>query len=221
MDSSIPYGEAWLLETLVMYRIPVWGLTRGERAIREWLNRGYHDLSRSEFEWTIKHLFASGQVEAYRDGADVGFNPTPSELDAALSRKDKQMYCGVTASGGERWESLAAPDWSRFFWDSCWEENTVEITAGSDERVIEVVANAELLWGCYMEATRLDVARVEPWQALPWKSLAVGFRTVVSYTRPTCIGTPTYAIPEGPAARWSRHVQLRTWATSICGRPYV
>ena len=42
------YGEAWLLETLAIFRLPVGCMKRPERPMKEWLNRGYHKLAEED-----------------------------------------------------------------------------------------------------------------------------------------------------------------------------
>lgn len=220
MTLQIPYGEAWLLERLALYRLPVWGLGRSEHAIRDWLNRGFHNLSPADLRRTLRRLFDARDIAAFDEDDEAAFNPTDDQLMAALRRQNKTLYCGATEQGGMRWESLATPDWNRFFTDCGWNGECVEITAGSHERLIEIVNGSVILWRVSMDAASLDVECVRPWQALAWKSLPSGFRAIVPYTDNWQPKSREEAAAEHKKT-CPRQVTLRTWATSICGHAYV
>ena len=130
------------------------------------------------------------------------------------------MYCGVTVQGGMRWESLATPDWNRYFEDGGW-DGTVEITAGSHERLVEIVNGSELLWHVSMDAATLDIDCLRPWEVLPWKTLSAGFRSTVRYIDLPFENKSRDEVIAEHKKTWPRHVELRTWATSICGHAYV
>src|SRR5690242_10664931 len=138
------YGEAWLLEVLALNRLPVHCMTRPERPMKEWLNHGYHGLSLEPLIATLTSMFARGEIDAYHD-YDFKQPATLQQFLLALGGKPTSMHCGVTQLGGKRWETLANPDWSRYFDASGWNLEHVEITAATRERLIELVENAEVL----------------------------------------------------------------------------
>lgn len=217
----IPHGEAWLLETLAMFRLSIWRLTWNERTVREWLNRGFHQLSPSDLERVLRDLFDRGDIEAFYRDDDDGFTPSARQLQAALQRQDKDMYCGVSRQGGVRWESLANPNWARYFQDCGWDGGQVEITAGSRSRLLEIVENSKVLWDVAMDAESLEIRHTTPWNPLPWKHLPDGFRANVRYDELPFVVRSREATEAEPRETWNRYVQLRTWATSICGNAYV
>ena len=220
---TMPYGEAWLLETLSMSRVWISLLASREQVLRAQLNRGFHRLSRSELKKTLVSLFARGDIEAYTGEARSGFTPTTSELESALEEQYQYRvtYCGVTKQGGMRWEALARPDWSRYVQDRGWNGETVEITAGSRPRLLEVVANAETLWLVSMDETSLDVQQLAPWDPLPWKQLPQGFRAIICYKDVPYVYQAREELEAEHRKRMPRHLRLRNWATSICGHAYV
>lgn len=225
MNSQIPFGEAWLLETLVMGRVPVWRLAYGEQSMRDWLNRGYHYLSLVGLKQTLHRLFDVGDIEACLGGGDLGFKPTDSQLEDALQKRDERLLCGATPQGGQRWEILAIPDWSLYCMDYGWDGEFVTIIAGSQQRLVELIDASELFWGVYMDLASLQVQVIRPWRALHWKTLPEGFRAVVPYEKVRVPFLPPDMSREEAEAEnrrsWLRYVELHSWATSICGNDVV
>ena len=150
------YGEAWLLEILALHRLPVHCMTRAERPMSEWLNRGYHHLSKEALVSTLTSMFQSGEIDAYHDD-DMEKPATLRQFLLALGELDSTMHCGVTQGGGKRREDLAEPDWSRFFEDVGWDGENVEITAATRDRLIELVSNADVLWQCNMSVAEVSI----------------------------------------------------------------
>jgi len=91
--TELYHGEAWLLELVAMERVPVWCLMRGEADMRAWLNRGFHNLSRSAVKHTLRQLFGQGDIEAFLDDDEKGF--IPSELQ---SLRIKLMWDGPSGT---------------------------------------------------------------------------------------------------------------------------
>ena len=65
------YGEAWLLETLAIFRLPVGCMKRPERPMKEWLNRGYHKLANEDLRNTLAN-FGIGNRKGNRFGSRKG-----------------------------------------------------------------------------------------------------------------------------------------------------
>jgi hypothetical protein len=219
VKTQIPFGEAWLLETLSLYCAPLWCLTREEREMKDWLNRGHHRLGFQDLKETLLRMFQAGDIQAFAKGDDSGFMPTERQLDDALGKKDKETYCGVTEQGGTRWEGLACPNWNRYFQDCDWNtaEHSVEVTAGSRERLTEIVAGSKILWHNTMDASSLNIETLRPWQAVHWKTLEVGYQAIVRYSD---LPYDFHSRDEYIASRLQdreRYLELRSWATSICG----
>lgn len=153
------YGEAWLLETLAMFCLPVSCLKRSEQAVNDWLNRGYHGLSEEALISTLARLFERGEIDAYSDEKDSP-PATRDEFVNGIGDPKCQLYCGVTVAGGQRWERLANPDWNRYFHDVGWDGEYVEITTATRERLDELVANSELLWDCQMSIEENAIKKI-------------------------------------------------------------
>ena len=213
------YGEAWLLEVLALNRLPVHCMTRSEVAMKEWLNFGYHGLSPEGLVTTLTTMFQRGDIDAYYD--DELIHPaTLHEFSLALSSKESTMHCGVTQQGGNRWEILAMPNWNRYFEDSGWSLEYVEITTATRERLIELVSNAELLWRCKMELRHELINSFAPWEPLAWKRLQCGYRARVRYERIDDFFLPREELLRENRLRIPRISELRTWKKSICGFAY-
>lgn len=214
------YGEAWLLETLAIFRLPVGCMKRPERPMKEWLNRGYHKLAIEDLRNTLANLFRRGDIDAFYD--DEMLKPAGlNDFLSALDDRKSTMHCGVTSSGGKRWEDLAKPDWSRYFDTIGWDGEKVEITAGSQERIAELVSNSEVLWRCTMNLNNDSIQSVEPWEPFAWKTLQVGYTTTVRYVEIPFVPRPREEIEEEHRRNWPRYVELLSWASSICGHAYV
>ena len=214
------YGEAWLLEILALYRLPVHCMTRAERPMSEWLNRGYHHLSKEALVSTLTSMFQSGEIDAYHDD-DMEKPATLRQFLLALGELDSTMHCGVTQGGGKRWEDLAEPDWSRFFEDVGWDGENVEITAATRDRLIELVSNADVLWQCNMSVAEVSITQFTPWEPLAWKTLPSGYRASVRYEQIPFTPRPREEIMQEHIKNRPRYIEVRTWAKSICGHAYV
>ncbi len=214
------YGEAWLLETLAMFRLPVGYMKRPERPMKEWLNRGYHRLSNEALVSALAKMFRHGDIDAFYD--DEMLKPAGlSDFLASLDDRNSTMHCGVTRAGGERWEDLAKPEWSRYFEDVGWDGENVEISAGSQERIAELVSKADILWRCTMNLKQDSIQPVKPWQPFAWKTLPVGYTAIVRYVEVPFIVRPREEMEEEHRRIRPRYIKLRSWALSICGHAYV
>jgi hypothetical protein len=214
------YGEAWLLETLAIFRLPVGYMKRLELPMNEWLNRGYHRLSDEALVSTLAEMFRRGDIDAFYDNEmlkPAGLN----DFLEALDDRNSTVHCGVSRAGGERWEALARPEWSRYFEDVGWDGKSVEITAGSQERIVEIVSHADILWRCTMSLNKDSVQPVTPWEPFPWKTLPVGYTATVRYVEVPFVDRPKEEVKEEHRRIWPRYVKLRSWASSICGHAYV
>lgn len=217
--TELPHGEAWLLELLAMDRVPVWCLMRGKAEMEAWLNRGFHNLSRQAVRDTLRRLFDHGDIEAFSEDSDNGFVPSDLQLQGAYQKRHKELYCGATKQGSERWESLACPNWSRYYEFRSWGENSCEVIAGSHERLIELMQGSELLWDIVIDVDSVSVERLCPWEAKPWKTLPNGFRALVPSKE---IDSPSWRSSNENGQDdfkqwWAEYIRLRSWATSICG----
>ena len=188
--------------------------------MKEWLNRGYHKLSKEELVRVLASLFRRGDIDAFYD--DEMLKPAGlNDFLSALDNRRSTMHCGVTPAGGKRWEDLAKPDWSRYFEDVGWDGENVTITAGSQERIAELVSNAEILWQCTMNLNKDSIQPLKPWEPFAWKTLPVGYTAIVRYVEIPFIVRPREEIVEEHRRNRPLYVELRSWASSICGHAYV
>lgn len=224
--SELPHGEAWLLEIAVRYELAIHTLTSPN--LREWLNRGSHELSRPELFRTLRRMFDLGDIEAFQrnvtsDAINSFFSPSDSELEAALSRSDKGLTYRLTIQGASRWEALANPNWTRYYQDWGWTGTHVQIIAASRERLDELIENSETIWGVVMPKSGIVIEVFRPWRIAPhWKQLPEGFRAEVPYKESwsldDVLNPPTATEREEHRREYSR---LRHWADSICGNCHV
>jgi len=171
-------------------------------------------------------MFDSGDIEAYYSHPDSGstatfFCPSGRQLDAAVSGRDKKLRYRLTLQGASRWEALANPNWARYFTDCGWTGTHVEITAGSRERLHELIDNSETLWDVVMPRSGIIVEVFRPWTIAHWKVLPEGFRAEVPYTE-TPLSMEDFLKSHAALRRSSElhrreYYRLRHWADSICG----
>jgi hypothetical protein len=161
-------------------------------------------------------MYERGLINAYCD--ELSSNPVSLQefLDALKSTCPK-LHCGVTIEGGALWESLAQPDWNRFFESYGWTANTVEITAGSKERLVELISNSELLWQRKMVIAENAIECFSPWMPLAWKSLPVGYRAAVEFAESPPVIRSQQELRSTYREEMNRIIELRRWGTSICG----
>jgi hypothetical protein len=174
-------GEYWLLETAVIFSIPIRCLLAPN--IEEKFNKPGHGLARGPLVATIERLVAQGFVVAETETRSA-FVPARSEIEAALDESGPPQgewtsYL-LTAVGGAAWESFAAPDWDRYIDDSFDFPDDAE-----DVEAHEVICADRTRLDSYLRQLwsegELDAASLVhdvlvPWQATYWKVLPRGHR---------------------------------------------
>lgn len=219
MQKTLSLGEAWLLETLALYQVPLWCLARDREVIHEWLLRGSHGLTQRELASTLNYLFESRDLEAfYNDEAkevDLPFIPTLNQVRLAFERTDQKIHCRVSHQGGKRWEHLANPRWDLFYEDSMWDEPTFEIVGASKERISTVLSFADVLWHINIDWNSVNFHRTSPFRPFHWKTLPEGFGTSVKFSHIKFRSGPE--ITNFIESNREKNSRFQYWMTSICG----
>jgi len=238
-QSGVPHGEGWILEIAITFHLGISNLTRSDESIRNWLNRGSHELSPPELRKTLRRLFDNRDLEAFYPDDDTYlcpsderfFCPSDGQLDAALRGEDNRLAYRLTIQGASRWEKLANPNWARYFEQSSVGDNTYEVIAGSRERLLELVRESKTLWQVTISATDLDIQALRPWRVKHWKTFPVGYRVLAEYFESPWLGESDAVMeymrqtPEERKgvldAHWQRYIRIWHWADSICGYKVV
>jgi hypothetical protein len=198
VPANIECGEYWLLETAVTGRVP-FRLIAGapERLHRQW-NKPPHGLSQEQLIATLHRLFHAGDISAtvherrIIDGETDdwfprdNYEPSLEEIQRAFLWHEPESHryvlryaYGLTAQGGQRWEDIACPDWSRFHEvDYIGQEAITDliVTAGSLARADEVL-QLEFPDHQLRRIPGIDhLHELRPWHATYWKTLPVGYR---------------------------------------------
>jgi hypothetical protein len=205
-SEQLTSGEAWILEACALRGLPVIGLTYNPKEMYDWLLRRHHGLNNHELRDTLASLCQRGYLEFSNFNDEAGFCPTLAEIEDSLQHWQAQIYCQVTPTGGELWETLAQPNWQRYFNDSYPESNILLLQTGSEERWWELAHNAERLWHIEIESTTLNVCRMQPWWPTHWKQLSCGFEGEIRFQHSDR--------EEGMPV--SEQQKLRQWAGRIC-----
>jgi len=230
---KLPHGEAWLLEIAVTYHLSIASLTSSN--LDNWLNRGHHHLSSLELRHTLRRMFDHGDIEAFYQDDDTYlcpsderfFCPSNAQLEDAVNGKDRRLCYRLTVQGALRWESLANPNWNRYYEQSTSSDNSYELIAGSQERLLEIIRESKTLWGVIMCTTDLEIETLRPRQVAHWKTLPIGYRTLVEYTESSSVDVMEY-VRQTPEEREKarkagrrKYVRVAHWADSICGHAFV
>jgi hypothetical protein len=185
---EIPYGEAWLLEAAVKYRIPLAFLAMTDDEMARMLNHPSHHMTRDELLRTLGSLFMRGELVGSQEvlGDHV---PTAQQIRTALappvrlpnggiswgSGEDAPLFYGLSPAGAARWERMAEPEWERYFELASAEDDTWELVAGSQQRLDELLNSTKPPEG----VIERDILR--PWEATYWKTLPSGYRVRIGY----------------------------------------
>ncbi len=209
-----------------------------ERALtyRPWLREVADDyyIAHSDMAITAYRLFQNGDILAdmvNNEDSIPCVALTLSEISAHLKWEIGVTYC-LTSQGGARWETVAHPDWNRFYTcERYW--NYHNSTASLNPRTylekeeekefvatVRQVAEKLLAIDCFVEPDKYipgtevwDV--LEPWQPIYWKTLPRGYR--VHYK---CRSNYWYLNEDTPvtwvesnqqAGEW--HAQMMKWYT--------
>ena len=174
-------AEYWVLDLAVSTRHQLAWLDP-EKDIETMYDRPSYGLDRRALVTTLEDLFRAGLIEC------VGPDETPAGpitrdfLRSALD--DARWIYGLTANGGEAWESFSRPGWSRFI-DERWELDTESwvVACGRRDwlqRYLSFVAIA----GELPDHDPPEIREVKPREATYWKTLPNGWMVEVRRPNP-------------------------------------
>lgn len=181
IEQTMTKEEYWFLDLVIRYWWPLYGLDAAD--IESEANKPSHNLSHAEVVDVLHHLFLSGDLTAYRlekFGAEPSphFVPTPSEIELGLVGEDN-IFFGLTAQGGTRWEAASKPNWGIFIHNFSRGQNYAIISA--DRGIVQQWLETEI-----QPIVSSEWSILTPWQATYWKPLPTGHQ--LSYKRKNSSG---------------------------------
>lgn len=195
-------AEYWILDSVVD-GMRLFG-TLHPAVVQEAFNRPGHGLGYDQLLDLLNCLFQSGDLVAnrvsllnYEDSRL--FVPARAELAGLFTvTGDSDVFYGLTAQGGARWEAVSAPDWNGFS-DCWWTEPDWWGAVGADRRRVE-----QYLLSAQVQARVVPGSEfwevVRPWQATYWKSLPIAHKVSFRITE------SEEAMPwAAPAAGWYKN----------------
>jgi hypothetical protein len=159
-------------------RWPLWVLARNNLA--EIVNRRKgHELSHATLVEILHTAYYSGWIDARCYENDDWDHPIEVELNPLNIEKglmrEFDIYYGLTALGGAKWETLSKPQW-RLYIDSGISNGNLTVRTSSRRNVQIEIATLPYIW---QEAAIPNTAEWElltPWQATYWKMLPRGWQ---------------------------------------------
>ncbi len=136
-------------------------------------NTAHHGLSETEVKTSLLGLFGSGYIE-FTDTS----GHRPIRQVSAITEMDDNWLVSLTNKGGEHWEAIHLPDWSKYLSVSTWFPDeqageTITIEGGSKEIVDYLIQSLQTKSGQIFEQSKIE--KVSPWNATYWKILEVGY----------------------------------------------
>jgi hypothetical protein len=188
-NQCMEYGEQWILETAVTFRLPLSCLISPH--IEELFNKPGHGLERAKLAEVMARLLLN---------RDIVLEPQPRisvpqqaslMLKAFLERDDNVlkplgMY-GLTLQGGERWAKAAEANWAHFITGSCRPKKLRNGDLVLAEKVLAASVNlANRYIELYSKTGRTifrkpnSVRSLSPMRATYWKTLSKGYKVTFS-----------------------------------------
>ena len=130
----------------------------------ELFNLPSHNLSDEEVMDELDALYSKGLIYVKESGGKES-KVLPSKCS------NKNEYIGLTALGGQKWESFFNPDWNKFISievDEYSEKNPSVDIRCSDKNYLEEFLHKLKIGDC-------KISEIRPWKANYWKTLEVGF----------------------------------------------
>lgn len=163
--------EFWFLDLVVTLQWPLRVLEADNLA--EKINADGHGLPHNRLVEVLLHLFQDGHLVAHDYEGD-DFTPGKAAIEQGL-KGYRELFFGLTAQGGARWEALARPDWSRYLdADVGCDPDELEILAGSKELIEEYLTVLPFSVDPVLGTETWDT--LSPWNATYWKTLPLGHR---------------------------------------------
>jgi len=144
------------------------------------MNMPSHGLDEGELVTHFFELWRRGLVQCSLESpwspADPNIELLREQFNYAADHPPtgRVLAYRLSSAGGGLWETLAAPDWSRFIRSSHGPSEGEWVLGGGNRRRVELLRKCERLFPSPVPGTeRWEDLR--PWQATYWKSVAVGY----------------------------------------------
>lgn len=136
-------------------------------------NRAHHGLSETEVKTSLLSLFSSGYIEF----TDTSTSKLIRQV-STITEMDDNWLASLTNKGGEHWEAIHLPDWSKYLSISTWfpeqlAGENISIEGGSKEIVDYLIQSLQTISGQTFEQSKIE--KVSPWNATYWKILEAGY----------------------------------------------
>ena len=167
---ELTQAQFWILNTAADCGVSL-RLIRADRA--GYYFDDYHGLDNDGLVDVLAVLFDEGYLAAeYSDDSDdTRFVPDRHMILQSINQGLPKLSYWLTPKGGEAWEELAKPDWSRFVVPDMNDGDEHLLFGGSDDAIDEYIRfcipNAA-------DVTEISRAKLLPWEATYWKTLDRG-----------------------------------------------
>jgi hypothetical protein len=210
--------EYWFLDLVVKYYDRLKVLNHPELEVIA--NRKHHGLNSNEVAEMLYGLCQRGDIITRLEGHEIQL--PLAGIKEGLSG-EANIYYGLTAQGGARWEEYSNPDWDRYA-DEAWgiDPNEGEISATTRELVERHLSFQDI--GNYRVCPGSEVWDIlSPWEATYWKTLPTGHRLRLEYEpdeKSSWDLSTEYLLVEQRQRRQEEYWSLLKWYTNyLTGKP--
>jgi hypothetical protein len=187
MNPRLSRNELWILLSVLSVKMPLSALLHSDEppcwSFSGIWNCQHHGMTQLEALATIHGLAASGLIEfESRERREATASESLSAFMSFLGdhRDDycqhSPLYYRLTEQGGSVYESFVRPQWDRFytFSERFGGPSTESIEFVSASRDAALGVAAKVTESLCRPSPKIEV--LDPWQALYWKSLPLGFQ---------------------------------------------
>jgi hypothetical protein len=215
---SLRPEQQWLLDRAAEFFPPVCLLLRNFIDLKSQWNCSFPNWKNQEMFAALRQLEDDCLIEFFQrstvSGSDVCIQRPELQAKQIVAdyRANYPICYRLTASGGERWEQVALPDWAAFYRQEYLTEEIASIPesdrpelaltlyAMSDEFArLALLALAESHNLLLIPGTE-NFSPCGPWQATYWKTLPGGIKV----TAAACYGGPEYPLQNQLPDKWMR-----------------
>ena len=179
------YSEYWLLESAVIAPVALQLICdsnpRGALAA-QW-NKPSHGLDHSQRQALLQDMHSRNLISFFKNNTPVD-DLSPNDLLRALIEPRSPGFLveyGLSSNGGSLWESVADPDWHRFYSCEPAAEGRFQIEAIRRQTAERALDFASQQHRVYVNTSSLHYYKRRPFRATYWKTLASGWAIEYSY----------------------------------------